>query len=116
MSSGEEAIRAGRVLVTGAGGFLGANLVWALREHGFAVRALVRRPPRGPQWSGLDGVEFALGDTCNVTQVERALEGVTGVLHAAALTRIIPRPRRDAYRINVEGTRNVCAAALRAKV
>jgi len=43
----EEAIRKSRVLVTGASGFLGVNLVWALREQGFAVRALVRRPPRG---------------------------------------------------------------------
>ncbi len=40
----EETVRAGRVLVTGAGGFLGVNLVWALRQQGFRVRALVRRP------------------------------------------------------------------------
>lgn len=112
----EEAIRTGCVLVTGANGFLGANLVWALREHGFAVRAFVRRPPRGPQWAGLDDVEIAIGDVRNPKQIEHALDGVTGVLHAAALTRIIPRPRRDAFSINVEGTRNVCAAALRAGV
>jgi len=114
--NGEKAIRAGRVLVTGANGFLGVNLVWALREHGFPVRAFVRRPPRGRQWSGLDEVEFAIGDIRNFRQIERALDGVTGVLHAAALTRILPQPRSDAYRINVEGTRNVCAAALRAGV
>jgi dihydroflavonol-4-reductase len=114
--SGEEAIRAGRVLVTGASGFLGVNLVWALREHGFAVRAFIRRPPRGPQWAGLDEVEFVIGDVRNPKQIEDALDGVTGVLHAAALTRIIPRPRSDAYRVNVDGTRNVCAAALRAGV
>jgi dihydroflavonol-4-reductase len=114
--SGEEAIRAGRVLVTGANGFLGANLVWALREHGFAVRAFVRRPPHGPHWAGLDDVELAIGDVCNSVQIERALDGVTGVLHAAALTRIIPQPRGEAYRVNVDGTRNVCAAALRTGV
>ncbi len=114
--NGEHAIRAGRVLVTGANGFLGVNLVWALREHGFAVRAFVRRPPRGPQWAGLEDVEFAIGDVRNPKQIEDALDGVTGVLHAAALTRLIPRPRGDAYRVNVEGTRNVCAAALRAGV
>lgn len=116
MNEEEEAIRAGRVLVTGAGGFLGTNLVWALRQQGFAVRTLVRRPPRGRQWHGLDGVEFSIGNVCNISDLEHALEGVTGVLHAAALTRLIPRPRRDSFRVNVEGTRNVCAAALRAGV
>lgn len=112
----EEAIRAGRVLVTGAGGFLGVNIVAALREHGFRVRAFVRRPPRGPQWAGIDGVEFTIGDVRNVRQIENALDGVTAIVHAAALTSVIPRPRGDAYRVNVEGTRNVCAAALRAGV
>jgi dihydroflavonol-4-reductase len=114
--SAEEAIRRGRVLVTGASGFLGVNLVWALREQGFRVRAFVRRPPCGPQWAGLEDVELAIGDVRNLEQIEYALEGVTGVLHAAALTRILPRPQRDAYHVNVEGTRNVCAAALRAGV
>jgi dihydroflavonol-4-reductase len=114
--SGEAKIRKGRVLVTGAGGFLGANLVWALRENGFAVRAFVRRLPSGRQWEGLDGVEFTIGDIRNSDQVERAMDGVTGVLHAAALTRLVPRPRREAFCINVEGTRNVCVAALRAGV
>jgi dihydroflavonol-4-reductase len=116
MRSGEEAVRAGRVLVTGAGGFLGANLVWVLREHGFRVRALVRRPPRGPQWQDIADVEFVFGDICNAPLVARALDGVTGVLHAAALTRVVPRPRRDAFRVNVEGTRIMCAAALKAGV
>lgn len=114
--SGEEAIRAGRVLVTGANGFLGINLVWALREHGFRVRAFVRRPPRGPHWQGLDGVDIALGDVRNVRQIESALEGVTAILHVAGLTRLIPHPRRAAFLVNVEGTRNVCTAALRAGV
>ncbi|HEY7326166.1 MAG TPA: NAD-dependent epimerase/dehydratase family protein [Gemmataceae bacterium] len=113
---GEKAVRAGRILVTGANGFLGINLVWALREHGFAVRAFVRRPPCGPQWEGLEDVEIAIGDVRNPRQIERALEGVTGVLHAAALTRLVPSPRGDAYRTNVDGTRNVCTAALRAGV
>ncbi len=114
--SAEGAVRAGRVLVTGAGGFLGANVVWALREEGFAVCALLRRPPRGPQWTGLDGVEFAIGDILNPSQVARALENVTSVIHTAALMKIIPRPRRDAYRVNVEATQALCGAALRAGV
>jgi dihydroflavonol-4-reductase len=112
----ESTVRAGRVLVTGDRGFLGANVVCALREQGFAVRALVRRPPRGPQWIGLRDVEYAIGDIRNAVQVARALDGVHAVIHAAALTRLIPRPRREAFRVNVEGTRILCDAALKAGV
>ncbi len=116
MRHAEEAVRAGRILVTGAGGFLGVNLVWALRQHGFHVRALIRRPPRGPQWQGIEDVEFVLGDVRDASWIARAFDGVTAVLHAAALTRVVPRPRREAFRVNVEGTRMVCAAALQAGV
>jgi dihydroflavonol-4-reductase len=42
--------------------------------------------------------------------------GVRAVIHAAALTDVVPRPRSDAFRVNVEGTRVVCAAALAAGV
>jgi dihydroflavonol-4-reductase len=48
--------------------------------------------------------------------VKKALDGVGAVLHAAARTALEPRPRRDAFRVNVEGTRIVCAAALQAGV
>jgi dihydroflavonol-4-reductase len=113
---GEEAVHADRVLVTGAGGFLGANVVWALREHGFAVRALVRRPPRGPQWAGIDGVEFAIGDIRDASRLHQALAGIRAVIHVAALTQLVPRPRNACFAVNVEGTRAVCAAALRAGV
>jgi dihydroflavonol-4-reductase len=116
MAAPGEVARAGPVLVTGASGFLGANLVWALREHGLAVRALVRRPPRGPKWQGIDGVEFIRGDVCDAAAVARAVRGAGGVIHAAALTEVIPRPRRRSFRVNVEGTRHVCVAALRGGV
>jgi dihydroflavonol-4-reductase len=116
MVMSQQDVRAGPVLVTGAGGFLGINVVAALRDHGIPVRAFVRRPPTGPQWQGLDGVEVVQGDICDRSQVEKAMAGVRGVLHAAALTELVPRPRREAFRVNVEGTRVVCAAALTAGV
>jgi dihydroflavonol-4-reductase len=107
---------AGPVLVTGAGGFLGTNLVWALRAHGLAVRALVRRLPVGPHWEGLHGVEIIQGDVRDPAALASAARGVGHVIHAAALTELVPRPRRRAFEVNVEGTRHLCAAALRAGV
>jgi dihydroflavonol-4-reductase len=109
-------IRAGPVLVTGAGGFLGVNVVAALRRHGIPVRALVRRPPAGPQWQGLDGLEFIQGDVRDRSCLQTAVVGVQSVIHAAALTDLMPRPRRLAFQVNVEGTRVVCEAALAAGV
>jgi dihydroflavonol-4-reductase len=111
-----EGLRTQPVLVTGAGGFLGVNVVAALRERGLAVRAMVRRPPAGPQWQGITGVEFVRGDVCDPHSVRRAMDGVGAVVHCAALTNPVPWPRSDAFRVNVEGTRHVCDAALRAKV
>jgi dihydroflavonol-4-reductase len=109
-------VRAGPVLVTGAGGFLGVNVVAALRDHGIPARALFRRPPAGPQWQGLEGVDLAYGDIRDRLRVEKAVAGARAVIHAAALTDLMPRPRRLAFRVNVEGTRAVCAAALAAGV
>lgn len=112
----EEVARAGPVLVTGANGFLGANLVWALREQGLAVRALVRRPARGPQWEGLHPVEFVRGDIRDPATLAEAMKGASYVIHAAALTELIPRPRRLSFRVNVDGARNVCETALKAGI
>jgi dihydroflavonol-4-reductase len=108
--------RGGPILVTGANGFLGSNVVWTLRRLGLPVRALVRRPPRGPQWNDVDEVDVVRGDVCDPVGLARAMEGVNGVIHNAACLDMAPRPNRLAYHVNVEGTRNVCAAALHAGV
>jgi dihydroflavonol-4-reductase len=104
------------VLVTGAAGFIGSNVVRCLREHGFAVRALLRAPPDAGQWKGCDDVHFVVGDVRDAQRVEKAMDGVSAVIHSAALVQLVPRPRRRAFDVNLEGTRIVCEAALRAGV
>lgn len=95
-------------LVTGASGFLGSNLVAALCEHGVRVRALVRPASDLRRLSGL-GVEIVRGDVCDSRSLRGATRGQQVVFHAAAK---VPDwgPRREFFRVNADGTRNVVAA------
>jgi uncharacterized protein YbjT (DUF2867 family) len=63
------------VLVTGAAGNVGAQVVRELRGRGVAVRAFVRDPDRAAQKLG-GGVDYAVGDFADTASVRRALEGV----------------------------------------
>ncbi|RLE35824.1 NAD-dependent dehydratase, partial [Candidatus Acetothermia bacterium] len=104
-----------KALVTGATGFIGANIVRALLNAGYEVRALVRPESDRRNLDGLD-IEFATGDVRDPGSLQRAMQGCELVFHAAALYSFWVRPRRLIYEINVTGTRNVLDAALKARV
>ena len=106
---------AGKALVTGATGFTGGYLVRALHARGVRVRALVRDPGTAQFPAGW-GIEVAAGDLTDPGAVASAVAGCDFVFHLAAV-------HRDArysdvfYRsVNVDGTRNVLQAAVRAGV
>jgi dihydroflavonol-4-reductase len=99
------------VLVTGASGHLGANLVRALLAQGRAVRALIHHDRRGIE--GLQ-VETVRGDVCDLDSLQRACAGVEVAYHAAA--RIALWGDAPIGSVNVDGTRNVVEACLRAGV
>lgn len=99
------------VFVTGGTGFLGINLVRLLVSGGQRVRLLVRESsPR----LGLDSdlIELVRGDVTDATSVREAMRGCERVYHLAAWVQLSPWGHKVAWRTNVEGTRNVCAAAL----
>jgi dihydroflavonol-4-reductase len=98
--------------VTGASGFVGANLVRALLADGWQVRALVRSG--APSLDGLD-VERVAGDVF-APELCDAMRGCEAVFHAAAFYSLWHRDRAALMRVNVEGTRNVLAAARAARV
>lgn len=101
-----------KVLVTGATGFIGANLVRELLRSGFKVRALVRKESDRRNIEGLD-MELAFGDLREPQSLEKALEGCEVLFHVAALyTFWVPRPE-VMYEINVKGTENLLRAALK---
>jgi dihydroflavonol-4-reductase len=100
-----------RVLVTGATGFLGHNLVGHLRRAGHPVRALVRETSDTRQLSEL-GVELSVGDVRDAASVNAAVRGCAYVVHGAGLFRLWGAAR-DFERTNAEGTAYVLEAALR---
>jgi dihydroflavonol-4-reductase len=101
------------VVVTGASGHLGGNLVRALLAKGLDVRALVHRDRRALQ--GLD-VEIALGDVCEPASLDRAFDGAAVVYHAAGHVSILDDEWPLLCAVNVEGARNVVEACLRCGV
>jgi len=104
-----------RALVTGANGFIGCHVARALAANGAQVRALVRR---GADLRGLRGVEYepAFGDLRDVESVKQAAHGCDEIYHVAADYRLWLLDERPLYATNVEGTRNVIAAARTAGV
>lgn len=64
------------ILVTGANGANGAELIGLLSSRGVPVRAMVRSPQRAQAIAGLAGVELIPGDFDDPSSVERALQGI----------------------------------------
>ena len=108
--------RPGTVVVTGAAGWLGQNLVRALAPGRELVRCLVRDPDDIPllELAG-PSVDVVAGDVRDPAVIDRLFEGVTAptVFHAAAV--IHPRRVvRELYDVNVGGTQLVLDRARRA--
>src|SRR4051812_23601885 len=98
-----------RNLVTGAAGFVGRHLVEALVARGDAVRALVRDPAKAARFRER-GVEVLVGDIRDPGSVERSVRDVDVVYHCAAAVGE-RHTEREFRETNVEGTRQVLAAA-----
>ena len=104
-----------RVLVTGATGFVGGNLVRTLVDRGYDVRALVRRNSNTLALENL-GVEEALGDLRDRESIAKALKDCQGVFHCAAMYTFWSLDPSEVYRVNVEGTKVIFQEAERAGV
>jgi len=105
----------GKILVTGATGHLGANLVRRLLADGEDIRVMVRR---GPDNGALDGLplERFEADLRDAQGVDKAVAGCARIYHCAALVSTIEGDaahKRQVYDTNVGGTRHILQAALR---
>lgn len=104
-----------RALVTGANGFIGSHVVRSVLSAGAEVRALVRAKSDTRNLHGLP-IELAYGDLSDQASLDRALADIDTLFHVAARYDLSRRARNDAYRANVDGTRSLMLAALRAQV
>lgn len=116
-----ERIAGKRVLITGAGGFIGSHLAEQLVSMGAKVRAFVRYNSRAD--AGFlsqvdpdvkDEIEIVFGDLRDSHAVSLAIEGMETVFHLGALISIpysYLHPR-EVVETNVTGTLNVLMACL----
>jgi dihydroflavonol-4-reductase len=101
------------IVVTGATGHVGANLVRTLLAQGRSVRALVHVDQRGIE--GLD-VEVFEGSICDLDSLCRAFDGAEVVYHLTAHISLLMNEWPRCQQINVGGVRNVVEACLRCGV
>jgi nucleoside-diphosphate-sugar epimerase len=104
-----------KYFVTGATGFVGGRVARQLVEAGHKVVAIVRSPEKAQDLAAL-GVELCKGDVTDKESMRAPMTGVDGVFHIAGWYKIGVRDKSDAYKINVNGTRNVLSLMQELKI
>ena len=107
-----------KVLVTGAGGFIGSHLCEFLVKNGYKVRAFIRYNSLN-SWGWLEKspcckqIEVVTGDIRNYDSVKHAMKGINRVFHLAALIGIpYSYYSPDSYiDTNIKGTMNILQAS-----
>jgi len=99
----------GPILVTGGAGFIGSHVRLALAAAGRSVRCLDLTEPT----SRIDGEQVLIGSVTDADMAERAVNGVGGIIHAAAIAELWRRDAADYDRVNVEGTETLLKMALK---
>ncbi len=103
-----------KVLVTGANGLLGSNIIRNLKKRGIAVRAFVRPSANLLSLKG-SSPDYFFGDISSYEDVKQAVKGCNYIIHTAAVTdQTLPR-LEDYLGVNVGGTNNIIRAALEEK-
>lgn len=96
------------ILVTGATGFLGAELVSQLTAMGLRVRALRREQSKVPSFLQHNPLlDWVIADVNDTAALESAFEGIEQVYHCAAMVSFNPKDKEKLLKINIEGTANI---------
>lgn len=95
-----------KILVTGADGLLGSNLVRELLSRGHEIRAFVQPGRQQVTLEGLAIEKFA-GNLLNADEVINAAKGCDAIIHCAASTAVWPIRSQIINTVNIEGTKNI---------
>lgn len=99
-----------KILVTGANGLLGANVVRELLKRGADVRALVRKSSNLNPLEGLS-IQKHFGNITSLEDVEEAVAGCSAVIHIAAMTSQKHTNLKSYFEANINATKNIIDAA-----
>lgn len=102
-----------QILLTGANGLLGSQIAKRLIRKGYSVRA-IKRNKSDLRLLGEDvhKIEWIEGDVRDVVSLEAAMNGVSTVIHCAAMISFVPEDAEAMMQVNAQGTANVVDAAL----
>jgi len=106
-----------KVLITGATGAVGYQVVHAFHNDGYQIRVLALDEPIPGMFP--KDVQFIMGDVTNLSTVSYAMKDICAVIHLAALLHSVnpPYELREMYeRVNVGGTASVVKAAANAGI
>ncbi|HET9052636.1 MAG TPA: NAD-dependent epimerase/dehydratase family protein [Cyclobacteriaceae bacterium] len=98
-----------KILITGADGLLGSNLVRELLSRGHNIRAFVQPGRQQKTLQGLP-IERFEGNLLNPEDVIKSAEGCGAIIHCAASTAVWPIRSESINKVNIDGTRNIIQA------
>jgi dihydroflavonol-4-reductase len=101
-----------KILVTGADGVLGSNLVRELLKRNYQVSVLIETGKEPTTLKGLPITQFK-GNILNLLDIDSAIEGQDILIHGAASTSLWPARSEKVNKINIVGTENMIAACLK---
>lgn len=106
-----------KILITGITGLVGSFTARYFLNSGFQVAGLKRDNSDLSLIKDIHhSIDWFEGDILDILSLERAIEHVNYVVHAAAIVSFAPKDRVSMFKTNVEGTINVVNLCLEKKI
>lgn len=101
------------IFITGANGLVGSFMIHQLLAKGKKIKALKRKNSDLSLLADVQNeIEWVEGDLLDYSVLDKALDGVEYVIHAAAVVSFNPNDLKKLYETNVEGTANLVNVCL----